>query len=104
MALKRTTLLVQMPDRDEPYEVPVILADQLRGELEGKKQGLDIKLSMHTTALWAWSAMCRLGHYDGPFQDFKADCIALGSPDDIDHPESLPDVDPTQPGLSPGSA
>lgn len=61
------------------YEVTVILADLLRGELEGPRHGItDLsKQPMHGTVLWLWSASVRCGHYAGGFQEFKAACLGF---------------------------
>jgi len=107
MPLKRTTFEVYMTPVDDPsgepveYVVPVILADQLRGELEGKKYGLGTETPLHLSALWAWAAMCREGHYAGGFHDFQKACIdynKVGDDADAD------DVDPTRLAASSDSA
>lgn len=105
MGLKRTTFEVHMVPADpagEPvgYVVPIILSDQLRGELEGKRHGIDNTYPMHLSALWAWAAMLREGHYAGTFAEFKDACLDYNK---VDTGES-DDLDPTRPAASTGSA
>lgn len=76
------------------HRVTVILADQLRGELEGKRHGVDIKDAIHTTALWGWSAMVREGHTSLSFREFTAACWEVEQVKDRE-PTT---VDPTTPG------
>lgn len=102
--MKRTMFEVAMlaptetdPEHIEERRVTVILGDQLRGELEGKKLGLDTNYPIHTGALWVWAAMLRSGHYSGSFQEFKSACVdyeAVGEED----------ADPTNPAASSDSA
>lgn len=102
MGIKRTTLTVLMADQpEEPIAVPVILGDQLRAELEGRKMGVDLKMGIHTTALWAWAAMTRLGLYEGKFREFGEACLTAQN---ADEDEPAPDVDPTQQDQSTDSA
>lgn len=102
--MKRTTFDVLMRTTDETtaiveteHRVTVILGDQLRGELEGKKLGLDTNYPIHTGALWVWAAMVRNGHYSGSFHEFKDACV------DYDKVAEA-DVDPTTPAASNDSA
>ena len=83
--------------------------DQLRGELELKKLRLEPGRAsgQHMTALWAWAAMVREGHFDGDFRAFREACIAFSDPQDDEEDEEDEDgqeVDPTQPAVSTGSA
>lgn len=58
------------------YRVEIRAADQLRGELEGKRiPRVESGDAMHTTYLWIWSAMVREGKYSGSFGDFLKVCI-----------------------------
>lgn len=102
--MKRTVFDVAMqtptetdPEQITEHRVTVILGDQLRGELEGKKLGLDTNYPIHTGALWVWAAMLRSGHYSGTFQDFKGACVDFDKVADAD-------ADPTNQAASPGSA
>lgn len=101
--MKRTSFVVAMSGtEDNPpteHRVTLMLADQLRGELEGKKLGIDLSLPVHTSALWVWSAMVRLGHYAGTFQEFKGACIDY---EKVDGEQA--DVPPTSPAASGDSA
>lgn len=106
MALKRINMDVLMldeNDQEQEYRVRIMLGDQLRAELEGKKLSLTAEHYMHTTALWAWAAMLREGHYDGPFQEFKTRCLEAATEKGDDEGE-LPDADPTPQAASNDSA
>jgi hypothetical protein len=72
--LARTTYRLELEGRDDTPEVTPILADILRGELEGPKHGITDpqRYSIHTTVLWLWSACLRDKLFDGGFQEFKA--------------------------------
>lgn len=104
MAMKHQQFTVAMadPDGGEPTEhvVTIILVDQLRAELDGKKYGIDSKLKMHTAALWAWAAMTRLELYKGKFGEFQSACLGLELYAPDGPADSGVDVDPTQPEAS----
>lgn len=102
--MKRTTFDVLMRTTDDPtgpaeaeHRVTVILGDQLRGELEGKKLGLDTSYPIHTGALWVWAAMVRTGHYSGTFHEFKDACLDFDKVGESD-------ADPTNQAASSDSA
>lgn len=71
--LNRTTYRLELEGRDDNPEVTPILADILRGELEGPRHGITDpqKFSIHTTVLWLWSACLRDKLFEGGFQEFK---------------------------------
>jgi hypothetical protein len=86
--------------------VTITHGDQLRGELEGARQGLgDMKSApMHYTTIWVWAAMVRTGQYAGKFGQFKADDLAELQPiKEPDDDQDGADVDPTE-ALSPASS
>lgn len=102
--MKRTTFDVLMKTPTEAdaeatteHRVVVILGDQLHGELEGKKLGLNTDYPIHTASLWVWAAVCRLGIYEKTFHEFKADCVDFDKVGEAD-------VDPTSRAASPDSA
>jgi hypothetical protein len=105
MPLTRTYFLVGLDDPDNPggelleLRVEVKGADQLRAELEGRKMGIDHRVAIHQTYLWAWAAMVREGHYTGPFKDFR-DVVVKVSPDEDAADEET--VDPTRPAAIAG--
>lgn len=72
--LPRTTYRLELDGRDDNPVVTPILADILKGELEGPRHGItDPKTqSVHTTVLWLWSACLRTGEFAGKFPEFKA--------------------------------
>jgi hypothetical protein len=104
--MKRTSfdVLMRTPSEDNleattEHRVTLVLGDQLRGELEGKKFGLSVEAHpTHTASLWVWAAVHRLGLYDGTFNDFKSDCV------DFEKVKDDVDVDPTQLAALSGSA
>lgn len=103
--MKRTTFDVMMrtpteadPDATSEHTVTLVLGDQLRGELEGKKLGLSVEAHpTHTASLWVWAAVQRLGIYEGTFHDFKSDCVDFEKVGEDD-------VRPTTQAASPDSA
>jgi len=50
---------VDAPDEQET-RVEIEWADQLRGELEAGKYGIDMSASLNMTTVWVWCAMTRL--------------------------------------------
>lgn len=67
-----------IPDEDgavritDAISVEVTYADQLRGELEIAKQGLNMGTApMHAATIWVWAAMVRTGRYSDKFVMFK---------------------------------
>lgn len=80
------------PGSDQEIRVEVRGSDQLRAELEGKRQGVEIKDAMHSTYLWAWAAATREGKVDPKmtFRDFMVRCVTVEA-DDQEEP-----VDPTR--------
>lgn len=81
--LPRNTYRVELTQADDTtalvervFEVTPILADILRGELEGPRHGIiDPKLqSVHVTVLWLWAAGIRTGQHELDFPTFKAAC------------------------------
>lgn len=98
MPLTRTyfDVFLDDPDADDGYvehRVEIKGADQLRAELEGRKLGVDHKVAIHQTYLWAWAAMVRETGYDQPFNVFRDAVIAVKQPDEA---QGQP-VDPTRP-------
>lgn len=98
-------LVLLDPPADEPgepttYEVQVRGSDHLRAELEAKRQGVTIKDAMHTTYLWAWSAMVREQKYAGAFQEFMQRCVLVEQDTDAAGDPATVPVDPTQPDHS----
>lgn len=103
MPLTRTyfDVFLDDPDTAEGYvehRVEIKGADQLRAELEGRKLGVDHKVAIHQTYLWAWAACVREGHYEKTFKDFRDVVIAVKPRDD-----TVETVDPTQPAVTDAS-
>lgn len=104
MALKRQKMRVFLATEPEntghvEHVVELTFADQLRGELEAKKNGIPDSAALHVTAVWCWCALTRTGLYDQPFQQFlNVDCL------DIEREDDGENVDPTQPAAPVGSA
>lgn len=102
--LPRNTYRLELEGRDDIPEVTPILADILRGELEGPRHGITDpqKHSVHTTVLWCWSAALRAGVFEGDFPTFKA---ALVNFDIVKATEAeVQGVPPTSPAVSPSSS
>lgn len=99
MALKKKIITAYMADGSE-HTVTLTLADQLRGELEARKNGILLDLPMHMGTVWVWCALTRLHLYEDPFQQFlNVDCL-----DWDDGTGDEEDVDPTQPAAPAGSS
>lgn len=98
MAIRNRDLIVTMDGEREAgeevtYTVQLRLGDQTRAELEAKRMGMKATdMPINLQALFAWSAMVRLGHYDKSAKAFLEDCV-----DVADSSGSEEDVDPTQP-------
>ena len=92
------TVLMDGPDGQGTvaHDVQIRGADQLRAELEAKKQGVSIKDAMHTTYLWAWAAMVRTEKFSGGFRDFMDACVMVEQAKDGDGQAVAETVDPTQ--------
>jgi hypothetical protein len=76
--------------------VEVTYADQLRGELEMAKQGVNMGQAPMTAAtVWVWCAMVRQGLYAEAFPRFKATDLAEMEPvlraDELPTPDETPD-------------
>jgi hypothetical protein len=94
--MKRTILTVAMgatrPDEEpDEQEIPLLLGDQMRGELEIGKRGLSPERNgINFLAACAWSAMVREGRTQLGYDDFVKDCYDVSQ---LDEDEEL---DPTQ--------
>lgn len=98
MATKLMRFNVVTDDDLEPRLVDVRLCDQLRGELEASKRGLDRggkTLGMHLSALWCWAALARTGDTALKFDEWVNTVAALEPVED-----EAPDADPTRPAAS----
>lgn len=77
----------------------VLLQDQMRGELEGSKHGIQMKrqpIAAHVC--WVWAALTRTKLIADDFQTFKRRAIAVQGEEG-----GVEAVDPTQPDLPSGS-
>lgn len=85
------------------HRVTVTHADQLKGELEAAKRGIDSRLGTTITSVILWSALVRLGLYDRKYESFRdADCADLQS---VTPPGEAPEGVPVPPTEEPsGSA
>ena len=114
MTLPRYRVLVADPEHpDDPehgveHEVTILHGDQLRGELEGPRNGLPAmdQAAMHGITLWIWAALMRTHAIDQPFQEFLP--RMLGFEDAGDDTGALPGevatpADPTRPAAGSGS-
>jgi hypothetical protein len=83
----------QLAEQLEYQYVVVNHADQLRAELEAKRQGLGKPQDtpMHLTSLWLWASLVRTGRYDGKFAEFKTACIAYDPDKEPDPADAEPD-------------
>lgn len=74
--------------------------DQLRAELESKRQGLGKPQDtpMHLTSLWLWASLVRTKRYDGKFQAFKVACVSYDPDKEADPADVEPD--PTEASTS----
>jgi hypothetical protein len=93
--LIRPKFLVFMSEDDEGTEVTITWADQLRGELEAAKQGINAKLGLHITTVWCWCAMVREHGYAATFPEFRTALAGIEKSGDDDP------VDPTQLATTP---
>jgi hypothetical protein len=68
-------------------------SDQLRAELEAKRQGLGKPQDtpMHLTSLWLWASLVRTKRYDGKFAEFKTACVSYDPDKDADPADTDPD-------------
>lgn len=96
--MERPTFQVELDD-GTTHVVEVLMADQLRAELEAPRNGIPVDVSLapvHTTALWVWSALLRTGQLEAgtKFQEFRPRLLL------VKRVEAAPDVkvDPTQQG------
>lgn len=99
---KRPAYLVELDD-DTDHRVEILMADQLRAELEAPKHGIPVDVSLapvHTTALWCWSALLRTGVLPAgtKFQDARQRIVMVKRLDPADEPAADQPVDPTQQG------
>ena len=63
------------------HRVVVTHADQLRGELEAAKRGVDLSLAQNVTSIFVWASLVRHGFYDRKYDAFRAaDCADIKSP------------------------
>lgn len=86
------------PDAWTEHRVKLVLADQLRGELEGKKRGLSVQAHpVHASALWVWAGVNRTGVWTGTFEDFQKACLEYEKVGEAE-------PDPTTQAASPDSA
>lgn len=89
----RPDLTPNSPELDdselEYHHVRIRGGDQLRAELEAKRQNLGSPKDspMHLTALWLWAALVRMGVYSDKFAAFKLALVNY----DPDKPEDDPD-------------
>lgn len=92
--------LNRLPDQAEDapaiadaVAVEVQYSDQLRGELEMTKLGIDMKdAPMHAATVWVWCAMVRQGLYGDKFPAFKnRDLAELEPVADQDDDDETPD-------------
>lgn len=108
MTVRNRNIIVGMDESPHgsagEYTVTLRMGDQLRAELEGKRQGLaePHKNPLHLQALFAWAAMVREGHFTGKFGEFKTAC-AFTEDESEDEDAGTP-VDPTDQPASPDSA
>lgn len=103
--LTRRTAVVELAD-GRVLTVRIINPDVLRFEETAKRQGwpghliTDSGTEYHGNTLKltfeAYAALKRTGQYDGDWERFRSDCI------DVEAHEE--EVDPTQPGVGPGSS
>jgi len=112
MALKRRDMTIYMndpagTDGASEHRISLLLADQMRGELEVKKRGLGTGYAINLGAAMAWSCMARLGLTDLDFDAFSLECLSIQDSEPEPSPTGEPtsdDVDPTQPAASNDSA
>jgi hypothetical protein len=103
MAVRRPTYLVELDDGSE-HRVEVLMADQLRAELEAPRHSIPVDVAsapVHTTALWVWSALLRTGVLESGtgFQAARSRLTLVRKLDpDTEPAEPDAPVDPTQQG------
>lgn len=67
------------------YEARIIWGDQLRGELEASKRGVDPrKQQMLLATLWCWAEAARTGRTQLKLDDWRATVIDIIDADDAD--------------------
>lgn len=101
MPLTRTYFNVYVDDPESTdgyaeHRVEIKGQDQLRAELEGRKLGVDHKVAIHQTYLWAWAACVRLGVYKGSFAEFRDVVIKVDDEDTAAGADEPATVDPTR--------
>jgi hypothetical protein len=102
----RPDLTADSPELDdtelEYHHVVVNAGDQLRAELEAKRNALGSPKDspMHLTVLWLWAALVRTKRYDGKFQAFKLACISFDPDKPADADDTQDDVTPTEASTS----
>ena len=106
MTVKRPTYIVELDD-ESTHTVQVLMADQLRAELEAPRQGIPVDVSqapVHTAALWVWSALLRTGVLPkgSKFQEARERMVAVSRVPEDQPAEPDQPVDPTQQGQGPG--
>lgn len=78
-------------DDEIPHVVEIEWSDQLRGELEAGKYGVDTDAPMNLTTVWLWCAMTRTGLVKSRYPEWKSgELVGLEKV-----PTELPDVPPT---------
>lgn len=89
------------PEADPvPHHVEVRWADQVRGELEAGRHGINAKAQpLAMTEVWLWASMTRTGDYAGKFPEFRRLMAGL-EPDREVMGDDDAEPDPTTPGLS----
>lgn len=105
--MKKNVMVVLMQPDDpaaEPVEeiVTVLLADQMRGELELKRRSnvTAQEAGVNFVAAMSWAALAREGRIKCKFEEFGLRVYEIVRQDETEAGE----VDPTQPAASTGSA
>lgn len=72
-------------DAPDAYEARIIWGDQLRGELEASKRGVDPrKQQMLLATFWCWAEAVRTGRTSAKFDDWRATVLDLADADALD--------------------
>jgi hypothetical protein len=98
MALYRPRYHVEYDPTQPPLEVVIGTGDMMRAELEAHRLKLAPNLNFHTTALWLWSALERMGEETRKAGEFLADPPEWEPVKGADGQPELTQVDPTQGG------